>query len=185
MALQDTDCRVAYPLKLIGRIYRFERLADVRNLSAEERAVLRRECSAPVLEKLQRWLVATGAKEPPSSDLARACGYLLNQWTALNRFLDDGRLGLDNNFCERQLRDIALGRKNYLFAGSHGAAHRSAVLYSLMRTAALHGHAPLPYLTDVLTKLAEGCDSDRLVELLPDRWRPPPATSEVPGPAPP
>ena len=82
----------------------------------------------------------------------------------------DGRLSLDNNLCEQQLRDIALGRKNFLFAGSHAAARRAAALYSLMRTCAQHGVAPLPYLTDVLRKLARGWDRGRLEELLPDRW---------------
>jgi hypothetical protein len=169
VALQDTDCRVAYPIKLIGRLYRIERLADARDLGPEERAALRRERSQRALDTLHPWLVATAAKEPPSSDLARACGYVLNQWAALTRFVEDGRLGLDNNGVERQLRDIALGRKNYLFAGSHDAARRSATLYSLMRTATQHGVPPLPYLTDVLRRLA-GCDEDRLDEVLPDRW---------------
>ncbi|MDP2959445.1 MAG: IS66 family transposase [Longimicrobiales bacterium] len=175
VALQDTDCRVAYPIKLITRLYRIEKLADVCDLSAEERAALRHTRSRPVLDTLQRWIVVTAAKEPPSGDLARAAAYVLNHWTALTRFVDDGLLGLDNNLCERQIRDVALGRKNFLFAGSHDAAHRSAALYSLMRTAAQHGVAPLPYLTDVLKKLASGWDHDRLDELLPDRWQPGPA----------
>ena len=174
VALQDTDCRVAYPLKLITRLYRIERLADVKQLSAEHRQKLRRERSTRVLDTLKRWLVRTAADEPPSSDLAQAAGYLLRQWAALTRFLDDGRLSLDNNLCERQIRDVALGRKNFLFSGSHAAAHCSAALYSLMRTASLHGLAPLPYLTDVLRRLAAGHDPQRLDELLPDRWQPPP-----------
>jgi transposase len=174
VALQDTDCRVAYPLKLIARLYRIERLADLREIPYEERAALRRDRSQPELEKLKRWLLGFLMNEPPASDLAKASAYFLNHWTALTRFLDDGRLRLDNNLCERQLRDIALGRKNYLFAGSHDAAHRAATLYSLTRTAALHGLPPLPYLTDVLTKLAHAWPDERLHELLPDRWQPQP-----------
>jgi transposase len=170
VALQDTDCRVAYPLKLIARLYRIEHLADARHLSPEERASLRQERSQPVLEKLKRCLVSTLANEPPSSELAKATGYLLNQWTALNQFVEDGRLILDNNLCEQQMRDIALGRKNYLFAGSHDAARRAAALYSLMRSCAQHGVPPLPYLTDVLRKLADGWKQSRLDELLPHRW---------------
>jgi transposase len=170
VALQDTDCRVAYPIKLITRLYRIERLADARELNAEARAALRQERSQKVLDTLHPWLVSTAAKEPPSSELAKACGYVLNHSAALTRFMEDGRLALDNNLVERQLRDIALGRKNYLFAGSHDAASRSATLYSLMRTAAQHGVAPLPYLTDVLRKLGSGWPQDRLDELLPDRW---------------
>src|SRR5207245_1747537 len=83
----------------------------------------------------------------------------------------DGILDLDNNLCEQQIRDIALGRKNYLFAGSHDAAERIVRLYSLTRTCAQHGVPPLPYLTDLLTKLAGGWPGDRMAELLPDRWQ--------------
>jgi transposase len=178
VALQDTDCRVAYPLKLIGRLYRIEHLADARELTPEARAKLRGERSQPVLEKLKRWCVATSQSEPPSSDLAKAAAYPLNHWEALTRFVKDGRVSLDNNLCEQQLRDIALGRKNYLFAGSHDAARRAAALYSLTRTCARYGVPPLPYFTDVLAKLASGWDPDRLEELLPHRWRLPDATAQ-------
>jgi transposase len=170
VALRDTDCRVAYPLKLIARLYRIEHLADALQLSPDERASLRQERSQPVLAKLKRWLLSTLANEPPSSDLAKATGYLLNQWTALSQFIKDGRLDLDNNLCEQQMRDIALGRKNYLFAGSHDAARRAAALYSLMRSCAQRRVPPLPYLTDVLRKLADGWKQSRLDELLPHRW---------------
>ena len=169
--MQDTDCRVAYPLKLIGRLYRIEHLADARRLTPESRAELRKERSTPVLEKLKRWFAATRASEPPSTDLAKAAGYVVNHWNALTRFVEDGRVSLDNNLCEQQLRDIALGRKNYLFAGSHDAARRAAALYSLTRTCAQYGVPPLPYFTDVLGKLANGWPVNRLDELLPHRWR--------------
>jgi transposase len=175
VALQDTDCRVAYPLKLIARLYRIEHLADARQLTPEDRVLLRRARSVPVLEKVKRWSVATRASEPPSTELAKAAGYFLNHWTALRRFVEDGRASLDNNLIEQQLRDIALGRKNYLFAGSHDAARRTARLYSLTRTCARYGVPPLPYFTDVLTKLASGWDAQRLDELLPHRWRDPQA----------
>jgi len=171
VALQDTDCRVAYPLKLMGRLYRTETLADLKELDSDDRAAFRRERDGPTLESLHAWLVYTAATEPPRSELAKASGYLLNQWRALTRFVDDGRLSLDNNLCERQIRDIALGRKNYLFAGSPQAARHAAILYSLLRTCALHGVAPLPYLTDVLTTLAAGWSQDRLDELLPGLWK--------------
>ena len=183
VAMQDTDCRVAYPLTLIGRLYRIEHLADARGLLPDGRAALRQERSAPILEKLQRWCVVTRTTEPPSTDLAKAAGYILNHWPALSRFVEDGRIDLDNNICEQQLRDIALGRKNYLFAGSHDAARRSATLYSLTRTCAQYGVPPLPYFTDVLGKLAGGWRAKRLDELLPHRWRPAEAAAEnPPGP---
>lgn len=175
VALSDMDCRVAYPLKLIGRLYRIEHLADAKELSVEQRCSLRKQRSAPVLEKLKRWLVLTHQSEPPSSDLAKATGYILNHWDALTRFVDDGRLSLDNNLSEQQLRDIALGRKNYLFSGSHRAASRAAVLYSLTRTCAQHNVPPLPYFTDTLRKIAAGWPQSQIDELLPHRWQPTPA----------
>lgn len=181
VALQDMDCRVAYPLKLIARLYRIETLADARQLDLAGRTALRQERSAPILEKLKRWLVTTHVGEPPASDLAKASAYMLNQWDALTRFVQDGRLSLDNNLCEQQLRAIALGRRNYLFCGSHSAARRAAVLYSLTRSCAQHGVPPLPYLTDVLTRLANGWPQSRIDELLPGRWQAPtPALPSTP-----
>jgi transposase len=173
--LQEMDCRVAYPLKLIGRLYRIEHLADAKGLSVDQRASLRKQRSQGILERLKRWLVTTHASEPPSADLAKATAYILNQWEALTRFVQDGRLSLDNNLCEQQLRAIALGRRNYLFCGSHKAAEHAAVLYGLTRTCAQHGVSPLPYLTDILRKLAQNWPQSRLEELLPHRWQPAPA----------
>jgi transposase len=179
VALQDMDCRVAYPLKLIARLYRIEHLADARGLTPEGRAELRKERSAPVLDKLKRWFAATHTSEPPSTDLAKAAGYAINHWEALTRFVEDGRVSPDNNLCEQQLRDIALGRRNYLFAGSHDAARRAAALYSLMRTCAQYGVPPLAYLTEVLTKLANGWSMGRLDELLPHQWQAATPTPEI------
>ena len=162
---------MAYPLKLIARLYRLEHLADAKGLSPDERVALRQERSRPVLEKLRRWLLATHGSEPPASDLAKAAAYMINHWAALTRFLQDGRLKLDNNLCEQQLRAIALGRNNFLFFGSHPAAEQAAVLYSLTRTCALQGVSPLAYLTDVLRKLAAGWPQSRIDELLPGNWQ--------------
>lgn len=173
--LQGMDCRVAYPLKLIGRLYRIEHLADAKKLSIDQRTSLRKQRSQGILERLRRWLVTTHASEPPSADLAKATAYILNHWRALTRFVEDGRLSLDNNICEQQLRAIALGRRNYLFCGSHKAAERAAILYSLTRTCAQYGVPPLPYLTDILRRLARGWPQSRLEALLPHRWQAPPA----------
>lgn len=173
VAMEDTDCRVAYPLKLIARVYRVEHLADARGLSPRGRATLRQERSGPVLEKLQSWFTATRESEPPSTDLAKAAAYSLNHWTALTRFLEDGRISPDNSLCEQQMRAIAQGRKTYLFAGSHAAAARAADFYSLARTCLQYRVPPLPYFTDVLRKLAAGWAGDRLDKLLPHWWRGP------------
>jgi hypothetical protein len=183
VALQDTDCRVAYPLKLIGRLDRIEYLADARQLTPEARAALRQDRATPVLAKLSHWFVATQQSKPPSTELAKAAAYALHHWTALARFVAAGRVSPDNNLCEQQLRDIALGRKNYLFAGSHDAARRAAALYSVTRTCAQYGVPPLPYFTDVLTTLASGWPAARLEDLLPHRWparESPPETARGP-----
>jgi hypothetical protein len=169
--LRDTDGRVAYPLKLIARLYRLEHRADAQGLSPDKRVALRQERSRPVLEKLRRWWAATHGSEPPASDLAKAAAYMTNHWVALTRFLQDGRLKLDNNLGEQQLRAIALGRNNFLFFGSHREAERTAVLYSLTRRCALQGVSPLAYPTDVLRKLAAGWPQSRMDELLPGNWQ--------------
>ena len=166
----ERDPRAAYPLKLIGRLFRVERLADLRRLDPDGRMKLRQQWSEPALQSLYSWIVATIANEPPSSELARATKYLKNHWSALQRFLQDGRLPIHNNQVEQQLRDVALGRKNFLFAGSHQAAERAAILYSLLRTCAVRGVPPAKYLADVLPRLADGWPADRMDELTPDRW---------------
>jgi transposase len=114
-ALKDTDCRVSYTLMLIARLYRIEHLADAKNLSPKDRSLMRKERSYEVLEKIKESHAATLKNEPPDSALAKAMRYVLNHWVALTRFVEDGRLLLDNNITEQQMRGIALGRKNYLF----------------------------------------------------------------------
>ncbi len=94
----------------------------------------------------------------------------MNQWTALNRFLDDGRLPIDNGEVERAIRVVAVGRRNYLFAGSDAGAERAAVMYTVLGSCALAEVDPLAYSRDVLAKLAGGWKSNRLDELLPAAW---------------
>jgi transposase len=168
--LKDSDPRVAYPLQLIGKLYRVEAIADARGLDAEARVELRQQRSSGILGRLQRWLIKTAAREPPESALHKACAYSLNQWEALTRFLEDGRVGLDNNLCELQIRSLAVGRKNYLHAGSDAGAERAAALYTVLRTCVLQRVDPYAYLEDVLDKLAGGWPFERIEELLPDAW---------------
>lgn len=168
--LLKSDPRVAYGLQLIGQLYRVEDLADRRQATPEERLVLRQSRSRGITERYRRWLGRTLAKEPPASALAKACSYSVNRWSALTRFLEDGRLPLDTNLCEQQIRSLAVGRRNYLFAGSDAGAERAAVLYSLLRTCALNGVDTFAYLKDVLQKIAEGWSQLRLHELLPENW---------------
>lgn len=170
--IKDVDVRVSYPLTIVQHLYRVETLADARGLDPPGRAKLRQERSQPELDKLKRWILQTQQTEPPKSSMSKANCYVLNQWEALTRFVEDGRLSLDNNLTEQQMRAVAMGRRNFLFCGSHEGARRAAVLYSLVRTCALRGVAPLGYLTDVLKRLANGWPMNRIEELLPGNWKP-------------
>ena len=176
--LVDSDVRVAYPLKLFAQLYRIEDLADLRKLTPDERLALRQSRSAPIMDRYHRWLLRMVSGEPPAATLAKACAYSLNHWGALTRFLTDGNLPLDNNLCEQQIRSLALGRRNYLFAGSDTGAEPAAILYSLLRTCALHGVEAFAYLKNVLGKLAAGWPTDQLDELLPENWSTPPSSAE-------
>ena len=107
---------------------------------------------------------------PPRSPLAEAIRYGLSRWTALCRFLDDGRIELDTNTVERAIRPIALGRKNHLFAGSDGGAERWATVASLIATAKLNGVEPYADLKDILDRMSNGYPMRRIDELLPWNW---------------
>ena len=110
-------------------------------------------------------------KVPDGSGIARALDYSLKRWAALTRYLVDGRLPIDNNWIENQIRPIAFGRKNWLFAGFQRAGRRAAVVMSLIQSAKMTGHDPYAYLKDVLTRLPTH-PNNRIEELLPHRWLP-------------
>lgn len=169
--LEAGDSRAAIPIEHIQALYRVEKLAAEDGVDDAERLRRRQEQSRAILAKLKGWLDDVREREPPSSALAKAAGYCLRQWRALNRFTEDARLPLDNNAAERALRGIALGRRNYLFAGSEEGGKRAATLYTLLTTCALNGVEPWEYLTDVFAKLAGGWKWSRLDELLPPNWK--------------
>lgn len=168
--LLETDKRVAWPLKRIQQIFRVEKAARLQGMGPADRLQLRRRKSVGAMERLRIWLVRTAGREPPKSALAGACAYWINHWEALTRFLFDGRIEIDNTAVEREMRSIALGRKNSLFVGSDRGGHDAAVLYSLMRTCTLNEVDPIAYLTDVLGKIAAGWPQSRIAELCPHRW---------------
>jgi hypothetical protein len=131
-------------------LYQIE--AEIRGKQPEERRAERQARAAPLLKDMHDWLHATVRKVSKKSDLARAISYSLSRWTALTRYCDDGRVEIDNNAAERA---VALGRKNFLFAGSDAGGERAAAFYSLIGTAKLCGLDPEAYLRDVLTRIAE------------------------------
>ncbi len=158
----------AEALRRIAELYAIE--ATIRGQTAEARRGMRRARSLPLVEAMKTWLVAELNRIPPRGGLADAIRYALTRWTALCRFLDDGRIELDNNTVERAIRPIALGRKNHLFAGSDGGAARWAVVASLLATAKLNNVEPFAYLKDVLERLSDGHPMSRLDDLLPWNW---------------
>ena len=153
-----------HALKVIRELYDIER--DIRGQSPEQRRAIRQTKSKPLLDKFKTWMLEQLQTLSKKSTTAQAIRYALNQWTALTRFLDDGRIEADNNAAERALRTIALGRKNYLFLGSDSGGERAATLYSLLGTAKLNGVNPEKYLTHVFTVIADHPNS-KIADLLP------------------
>lgn len=166
-ALEAGDSRAAVPVDLVRQLYAVESAADKAGDTHELRLERRRRDSAPVLDRLWKWMAETALREPPKSPVAQAIGYALRRRDALSRFLEDGRLPLDNNGSENALRGIALGRKNFLFAGSDAGAQRAATLYTIIGTCTLCKVEPWGYLREVLTRLAAGWSARRIDELLP------------------
>jgi hypothetical protein len=151
-------------LERIGALYGVE--SDINRRSPEERREIRNTRSRPLLESLKQWLEETLVKLSKKSDTAVAVRYALGRWEALMRYCNDGHLEIDNNAAERALRTVALGRKNYLFAGSDRGGESAAAIYSLIGTAKLNGIDPESYLRNVLSCIAEH-PINRIDELLP------------------
>lgn len=166
----DDRRRCSEMLALIGRLFEVEREATHAQLAPEDRLALRHEQSAPVLGQIQDRLEPWSIELLPKNPVAQAVQYARGQWTALNRFLEDGRLPLDNNISERMLRLAAVGRKNYMFFGSDAGGHRAAVIYSLVASCKLINLDPFAYLRNVI---AITCDPafDRFAEITPAAWK--------------
>ncbi|HTV19844.1 MAG TPA: IS66 family transposase [Polyangiaceae bacterium] len=160
--------RALVGLGFIKKLYEADRVAS--RSPPSRRTEERRRLAAPVLQAFKGWLDAEALVVLPKAPIAEAIGYARNQWGALSRFLEDARLKLDNNAAERQLRTVAVGRKNWLFAGNDDGAVRACVLYSLLATCKLHGVNPFEYLRDVLVRISEHPASDVLA-LSPKAWK--------------
>ena len=161
---RDADCVAAEALRRIRALYEIEE--QIRGQPPEVRKAQRQARAGPLLEALQTWLQALLPRVSVKSDIAQAIGYSLNRWKALTRYVDDGRLEIDNNAAERALRGVSLGRKNFLFMGSDAGGERAATFYSLVETAKLNGLDPEAYLREVFTRIADH-PINRIDELLP------------------
>ncbi len=151
----------------IGGLYEVERQA--RDMSDEDRWRIRQEKAAPIIKTLHDWMLAQRDLVPNGSATAKAVDYSLKRWVALTRYLDDGAVPIDNNQVENQIRPWALGRSNWLFAGSLRSGKRAAAIMSLIQSARMNGHDPYIYLKDVLTRLPTQRASE-VTDLLPTNW---------------
>ncbi|MEO5927555.1 MAG: IS66 family transposase [Patescibacteria group bacterium] len=169
-ALDANDLRAAIPIAAYKTLYDVE--DTVRGADPERRREARQTRSRPVYDELLVWIRTYAPAEPPSSLLGKALQYVENQHVALTRFIDDGRLPIDNGIVERLHRRPAVGRRSYLFAGSHAAGERAAIAYSILGTCRLIGVDPWAYLTDVIPRLARDtlADADRRA-LTPKAWQ--------------
>jgi transposase len=155
-------------LKFFAALYDVER--EVADADSQARLDARRR-SRPVADALHQWMRQQRQKIPDGSATARAIDYSLNRWVALTRFLDDGNLPIDNNWVENRIRPIAIGRQNWLFAGSLRAGKRAAAVMSLIHSAKLNGLDPYAYMRDILERLPTQ-PASRITELLPHHWQP-------------
>jgi hypothetical protein len=177
---KETDGRrSAEMLALVQQLYAVEdeakeKIAKLKESTRQQRDQIRyefrQEKSVPILAKIKTWLDAEQKLVLPRSPMAQAIGYALNQWSALNRYVDKGFLNIDNNAAERALKRVAIGRKNWLFAGNDHFAQVSAVLYTLIASALRNGLNPQKYMMSVLAKIGQTPMSE-LEQFLPDKWK--------------
>ncbi len=140
-------------LDRIGELYKIE--ADIRGKPPNERHAIRQAKSVPLIDDFEAWLRAVLLKLSRKSDTTAAIMYSLNLWPALRLYCDDGRIEIDNSAAERALRGVAIGRRNYLFAGADSGGERAAAMYSLIGSAKLNGIDPEAWLRHVLTHIAD------------------------------
>lgn len=160
----------------IDALFTIER--EINGLAPAQRVAVRTERSQPLLIALETWLREQRARVSKNSDTGKAIDYSLKRWTALTRFLDDGRLCMTNNAAERELRAIAVGRRNWTFAGSDEGGRRAAAIYTLIATAKLNDVDPQAWLADVLARLPDH-PARRIHELLPWNWHPENTTAQA------
>jgi hypothetical protein len=169
--------RAAEPvIKLIRKLYEIEREAREREpkTTAEEVAAQRQKQAPPIMDTLKTIFEEWRKNELPESPLGKAARYALNQWEALQHYLKDGRLSIDNNDVERSIRKPAMGRRSWLFIGHPDAGWRSAVIYSIVGSCRRRGIEPGAYLADVLRRLP-AMKASEVKDLVPAHWKPAPS----------
>jgi transposase len=169
-ALDNDRPRAEKALTLIQELYAVERLAKLEQLTSEQIKNLRLEKSLPIINHLGKWIFEEIKNTLPKSQIGKAFAYAYARWDALSAYLYDGNLKIDNNLCENALRGIAIGRKNYLFAGSHEAAQRAAMIYSFFAICKKHDVNPFQWLKHTLTNIMS-INHKNLKELYPQNYK--------------
>jgi transposase len=170
-AIGNDKDRSAYALTEIQKLYAIEQKAKDDNYTHQQRYELRQKQAAPILKTLGEWMTREYSSVLPKSSIGVAIHYSLQRWKKLCLYITDGKLEIDNNLVENALRPIAVGRKNYLFAGSHRAAQNAAMLYSFLGTCKINEVNPYEWMQDVLNRIPTH-PVNKLEELLPNKWKP-------------
>jgi transposase len=172
-ALDENRQMAEYALSEIQHLYKIEHMCDDAGLSPEERKAKRQELSKPIMEAMKLWMETEGVKYSESSQIGKAITYAYTRWDNMMRYLEDGRLLLDNNLAENEIRPVTLGRKNYLFCGNHEAAQNMAIVCSLLATCRNHDVNPRDYLNDVISQMPYHTKAsyEELLQLLPHKWK--------------
>ena len=173
-ALDNDKARAEYALQLFQQLYAIERRIKDEALTGDAVLQLRQQAAVPILQTLEAWMKETYTQALPKSPIGKAIAYTLPRWQKLSLYTTNAILNIDNNPVENAIRPVALGRKNYLFAGSHDAAQRAAMIYSLFATCRLHKINPYNWLKDVLERMHLYTTSN-IHELLPQNWKKPEA----------
>ena len=169
-ALNNDEARAAYALQEIQKLYAIERSCKEAQLDAGQVKELRQQQSVPILTALGEWMKLQYAEVLHKSAIGEALAYSIKRWERLMIYTEDGNLRIDNNSVENSIRPVALGRKNYLFAGSHEAAKRSGMLYSLLGTCKMHNVEPTTWLKEVL-RIIPTHPINKIKDLLPHNWK--------------
>ena len=171
-ALEENRDVAEHALGEIQHLYRIEHMCDDAKLSFDERRLKRQELARPIMEAMRLWMETEGVKYSERSLTGKAITYAYTRWDNMMHYLDDGRILLDNNLAENEIRPITLGRKNYLFCGNHEAAENMAVICSLLATCKAHNVNPRLYLNSVIADMPyqSKATKEELLQMLPHKW---------------
>ena len=172
-ALDENRQMAEHALAEIQHLYRIEHMCDDAGMTPDERKAKRQELSKPIMEAMKLWMETEGVKYSESSQIGKAITYAYTRWDNMMRYLEDGRLLLDNNLAENEIRPVTLGRKNYLFCGNHEAAQNMTIVCSLLATCRNHNVNPRDYLNDIISQMPYHAKAshDELLQLLPHKWK--------------